>query len=138
MLSKIDVLTYHKILILKTQNIFRTFKKRRRRKRSLVGRKLRSFVQNVKRYACIQIIYHSTLYLLCTMTDISFNFRNTQRVWRVVLRRTGNYAKTSFGKRSRYINSNRSHFRSNSYIQNLKRYVHLVWFKYLHNHSIST
>ena len=106
--------------------IYRTFKKRRRRKRSLVRRKLRSFIQNLKRYACIPHFF-TLHYIHCNQViDIQFNSRYIQNIWRVVLRRTRNYARTSFGTKSRFIDSNRSHFRSTSYIQNLKRYVKSV------------
>ena len=62
-----------------------------------------------------------------------FQFRNIQKVWKVLFGRAKNYARTSFGTRSRYIDSNRSHLRNNSYIRNLKRYVNFIWLKYLLN-----
>ena len=73
---------------------------------------------------------HFSFYIIFTITtnqviNILFNSRYIQKIWRVVLRRT------SFGTRSRFIDSNRSHFRSTSYIQNLRRYVKFVQLKYL-------
>ena len=142
------------MLLLATKQcvIYRTFKKRRRRKRSLVGRNLRSFIQKLKRYAFSPIIFHSILYSLwlghnylmyiygqCTEDNlplellISFQFRSIQSAWRVLFGRARTYARTSFGTRSRYIDSNRLHLRNNSFIRNLKRCVKFVCLIYLLN-----
>ena len=59
---------------------------------------------------------------------IFFQFRNIQRVWRVLLGRARNYAKVSFGTRRRDIQSNRLLLRrakkySRTYFTNNRRYL---------------
>ena len=69
-----EFLPYHIILILKTYHIYRAYKKRRRRKRSLVGRKLRSFIQYLKRYVCIDAVRLSRIVFWKQKLGVTFNF----------------------------------------------------------------
>ena len=75
-------------------------------------------------------VYHCNALILL----ISFQFRNIQRVWRVLFGRARNYAKVSFGTRRRDVQSNRLLLRrakgySRTYFTNNRRYLDSMFAK---------